>query len=333
MKKYLVKFLIIMFTLIFTSCSSDKNNKEDNLQEVSIVLDWYPNAVHSFIYDAIEKGYFKDEGLKLKILFPSSSSDPLTLTAAKKADMGIYYLNNIVMAKTNENIPIKSFGAILQRSVSTVISLKDKNILSPKDFQGKIAGTSGGSLSELYLKKMMENDGIPLSSQSLKVVDVGFELLTSMVTNQVDFTLGGMVNHEVPVMKDKNLDINYFLLDQYGIPQSYELLLIANEDLLTKNKEIYKKVLKALRRGFKDTQADPSKSLQLLLTKQEADQFPLKESVEKQSLDILLPFMENKEAPFLSQKKEVWEENIKWLYDNKITNKKLPAEEFFINLN
>ena len=35
------------------------------------MLDWYPNAVHSFIY-AIEKGYFKEEGVKVNIKFPSN---------------------------------------------------------------------------------------------------------------------------------------------------------------------------------------------------------------------------------------------------------------------
>ena len=34
------------------------------------MLDWYPNAVHSFIYAAIEKGYFKEEGVKVNIKFP-----------------------------------------------------------------------------------------------------------------------------------------------------------------------------------------------------------------------------------------------------------------------
>lgn len=328
MKKILLNSFFIILTILFTGCQN--KNKKESLQEVSIVLDWYPNAVHAFIYDAVDKGYFKDEGLKLKILFPSNSSDPLTLTAAKKADMGIYYLNNIIMAKANENIPIKSFGTILQRSVNTVISLKKNNILSPKDFQGKIAGTSGGPLSELYLSTMMKNDGASYSS--VKMIDVGFDILTSMITNQVDFTIGGMLNHEIPVMNDKNIDINYFPIDKYGVPQAYELLLIANEDSLKNNKNTYKKIVRALTRGFNDMKNNPDTALDLLLTKQEADQFPLKKSVEKQSMDILLPIMETKNAPFLSQNSTIWNTNINWLYDNKIINKKLPASDFFINL-
>ena len=320
MKKILT--VLILVTLLL-SCNS---KKEDNLKEVSIILDWYPNAVHSFLYTAVEKGYFKDEGIKLNIIYPSSPSDSLTLPAAKKADIGISYLNSVIMARANENVPIKSFGAILQRSVNTVISLKEKNITSPKDFQNKIAGTSGGVLSETYLKSMMISQN--LDPNSLKITDVGFELLTSMITNQVDFTIGNMINHEVPVIKKKGIDINYFLIDNFGIPQAYELILVANDELLNQNKDTYTKVLKAMQKGFEDVKNNPSESLNLLLSKQAVDQFPLSETVEKESLEILLPIMETPQNKFLTQTKKVWENNVNWLYENGIIQKKLPAENF-----
>ena len=320
MKKILT---ILIMIILLVSC---KSKKENNLKEVSIILDWYPNAVHSFLYTAIEKGYFKDEGIKLNIIYPSSPSDSLTLPAAKKADIGISYLNSVIMARANENVPIKSFGAILQRSVNTVISLKEKNITSPKDFQNKIAGTSGGVLSETYLKSMMKSQN--LDPNSLKITDVGFELLTSMITNQVDFTIGNMINHEVPVIKEKGIEINYFLIDNFGIPQAYELVLVANDELLNQNKETYTKVLKAMQKGFEDVKNNPSESLNLLLSKQAIDQFPLSETVEKESLEILLPIMETPQNKFLTQTKKIWENNVNWLYENGIIQKKLPAENF-----
>lgn len=320
MKKILT---ILIMIILLVSC---KSKKENNLKEVSIILDWYPNAVHSFLYTAIEKGYFKDEGIKLNIIYPSSPSDSLTLPAAKKADIGISYLNSVIMARANENVPIKSFGAILQRSVNTVISLKEKNITSPKDFQNKIAGTSGGVLSETYLKSMMKSQN--LDPNSLKITDVGFELLTSMITNQVDFTIGNMINHEVPVIKEKGIEINYFLIDNFGIPQAYELILVANDELLNQNKDTYTKVLKAMQKGFEDVKNNPSESLNLLLSKQAIDQFPLSETVEKESLEILLPIMETPQNKFLTQTKKIWENNVNWLYENGIIQKKLPAENF-----
>ena len=48
---------------------------------------------------------------------------------------------------------------------------------------------------------------------------------------------------------------------------------------------------------------DPEGSLDILLSKQEAEQFPLSRNVEKQSTDILLPFMFDGDTPFLHQEK------------------------------
>lgn len=322
--KYILFFLLL---LIFTACGG---KKEEKLETVDVVLDWYPNAIHCFLYNAIEKGYFEQEGLKVNLHFPSNASDPMALPAAKKADIGIYYLHHLVMARANENIPIKSIGAITQGPLNVVIALKEKGIKRAKDLEGKVIGYSGGPLSEASLKVMVENDGGDPSK--VKILDVGFELLTSMITKQVDATIGGLVNHEVPVMKDKGLDVDYFYCTEYGIPNYYEEIFVANDELIEKRKDVYIKFLRAANKGFEDMLNNPDESLDLLLAKQEADQFPLTRNVEKQSIDILLPVMKQKDIPFLHQDSKVWEENINWLYDNKIIERKISPKEMYINL-
>ena len=61
--------------------------------------------------EAEEKGYFADEGLQVNILFPSNTSDPLTMTAAGRADIGFYYQEDTIIAKANEDVPVKVLGA------------------------------------------------------------------------------------------------------------------------------------------------------------------------------------------------------------------------------
>ena len=46
---------------------SAQTAEEKELREMNVVLDWYPNAIHAFLYDAIEKGYFKEDGLTQKM--------------------------------------------------------------------------------------------------------------------------------------------------------------------------------------------------------------------------------------------------------------------------
>lgn len=89
-----------------------------------MVLDWYPNAIHTFIYTAIERGYYAEEGLDVKVRFPANANDALALVAAGKAEIGMYYQQDVIQAVANQGTKIKSIGAIVQSPLSIVLSLR-----------------------------------------------------------------------------------------------------------------------------------------------------------------------------------------------------------------
>lgn len=302
-----------------------KTDGQKELEEFNVVLDWYPNAVHAFIYEAIEKGYYAEEGLKVNVQFPSNINDALSLTAAGKADIGIYYLQDVIMARANQSVPVKAVGTIVQKPLNIILSLAEKNITSPKELIGKKIGYAGTELSEALVKTILEDAGG--SASDVSIIDVGFDLMSAMTTGQVDATIGCMVNHEVPAMEEEGFDVNYFFLDTYGVPEYYELVFVTGENQLENEKDKLERFLKASKRGFEDMKKDPDEALQILLNNQNAENFPLKESVEKQSFDILLPFMETEDAPFLKQDVSVWEKNIDWLKEQGLLKNDIKAED------
>lgn len=330
-KKFLSAALALAATLSLIGCGSDnsKNNadgKDVPLKELDVVLDWYPNAVHAFIYDAIEKGYYEEEGLKINIRFPSNANDALSLVAAEKADLGVYYMQDVITTKTNQNIPVKSIASIVQEPMNIFLSLKDKNITSPKDLNGKAIGYGGTELSQAITKYTIENAGGTYDES--KVIDVGFDLMASMTTGQVDATIGCLLNHEVPQMEEEGFEVNYFTLEECGIPSYYELVFVANDEAIKTDAETLKAFLRASKKGFEDMKNNPDAALKILLDNQNAENFPLSESVETKSMSTLLPSMEKDGAPFLSQTEEAWQENIDWLYEQGLISEKKDVSEF-----
>lgn len=314
-----------------TPTSSDHTDintdaKDSKFKELDIVLDWYPNAVHAFIYDAIEKGYYEDEGLIVNIRFPSNANDALSLVAAGKADLGVYYMQDVITTKTNQNIPVKSIASIVQEPMNIFLSLKDKNITSPKDLNGKTIGYGGTELSQAITKYTIENAGGTYDES--KVIDVGFDLMASMTTGQVDATIGCLLNHEVPQMEEEGFEVNYFTLEECGIPSYYELVFVANDEAIKTDSETLKAFLRASKKGFEDMKNNPDAALKILLDNQNAENFPLSESVETKSMSTLLPSMEKDGAPFLSQTEEAWQENIDWLYEQGLISEKKDVSEF-----
>ena len=91
----------------------------------------------------------------MNILFPSNASDPLTMTAAGRADIGFYYQEDTIIAKANEDVPVKVLGAVVQQPISIVCALAEKNIKTPEDLIGKTIGYSGTRFGEVAVGQML----------------------------------------------------------------------------------------------------------------------------------------------------------------------------------
>ena len=171
MKKTLALLLALaMLTLAGCSSGGSAGDTEgtsgdagdDGLREISVVLDWYPNALHTFIYDAIAKGYYEEEGLKVNVQFPSNANDAMSLVAAGQAEIGLYYQQDVIIARANQDVPVKSIGAVVQGPLNIVLSLAEKNIHSPEDLVGKTLI----AIVNLPPRKMMglESNGMLISA-------------------------------------------------------------------------------------------------------------------------------------------------------------------------
>lgn len=312
-KKPFALCMAAMMAFGMAGCGREPAAEENGLEEFSVVLDWYPNAIHSFLYAAEEKGYFAEEGLDLVIHFPANPNDGISLPAAGRADLGMYYLQDAILTAVEEDVPIVSIGAVVQESLDVVIALKESGIESPADLAGKKIGYAGTALSEAKVECMLTEAGV--SAEDCQLIDVGFDLLTAITTGQVDATIGNMVNHEVPQLEEQGIEFTFFFPADFGVPAYYELVFLAGQDAVDNNPEKLQKFLRAAEKGFAFMQENPEEALQILLDNQNAENFPLSPSVEQASMEVLLPVMETADAPFLSQDASVWQQNADWLYE------------------
>ena len=312
------------------SATSEKTAESGELRELDVVLDWYPNALHAFLYEAIDKGYYAEEGLKVNIRFPSNTNDALSLVAAGKADIGLYYQHDVIQARAEQGVPVKSIGAVVQGPLNIILSLKEKNITSPADLVGKTVGYAGTELSEALVRSIMENVGADYSDVTM--IDVGFDLMSSMTTGNVDATIGCLVNHEVPQMEEEGFSVNWFDLDDYGVPTYYEGIFLASDEAIANDSETLQAFLRASAKGFADMKADPEAALATLLANQNAENFPLSETVERKSMGVLIPMMETADAAFLFQSDACWQENIDWMLEQGLIDAAVPLDDVRVNL-
>ena len=309
--------------------NNDNNNTTGDLKELDVVLDWYPNALHAFMYVAMEKGYYADEGLKINIRFPSNANDAISLVAAGQADIGLYYQQDVIQARANQQVPVKSIGAVVQGPLNIVLSLQEKNITSAEDLVGKTIGYAGTELSEALVRSIMEYVGA--DSSDVTMIDVGFDLMSSMTTGSVDATIGCLVNHEVPQLEEEGFAVNWFDLDDYGVPTYYEGIFLASDKAIETDAKTLQAFLRACKKGFRDMQANPEEALSILLANQNEENFPLSETVERQSMQTLLPLMETDSAEFLSQSDQCWQANMDWMLAQGLISQEVPLDSLRVS--
>jgi len=321
--------LSMALALIITAAAGCASSKQASSEtELTVLLDWYPNAVHTFLYAAEEQGYYKAAGLKVTLQTPADTNDAIKLVATGKADLALSYQMQVAISRS-EDIPIVSVGAIVRHPLNQLFVLESKGIQSPKDLIGKKIGYPSSPLDEAIVKTMVKSDGG--DSAKLDFIDVGWDLIPAMTTQKVDAIIGGFVNHEKLLLEKEGEKLTAFVPAKYGVPDYYELVLTASEAGVKKHSEAYKKFLEASAKGQAYTVSHPKEALQILLDQQSKD-FPLDAEIEQKSLDILLPLMDAGEKSFGSQSAESWSTINNWLLEQGLIKKAIKVEEAFHNL-
>ncbi|WLR50341.1 ABC transporter substrate-binding protein [Bacillus tianshenii] len=312
-----------------TGSAPEEEKQSEEKTKMTVMLDWYPNAVHSFLYTAKEKGYFADEGLDVDFKFPANPTDPLNMTAAGEITLGLTYQPDVIMAR-EKGLPVKSVAAIVRSPLNHVVFPEGSDIQSPKDLEGKTIGYPGIPINEPIIQTMIKNDGG--DPEKAKMTDIGFELVSAIATERVDAVSGAYINHEVPILESKGHPVRYFDPSKYGVPNYYELVMVTSDDTWSKDEEAIRSFMDASRKAFNEMKAEPNESLETLLENQDEANFPLDKEIEEESLQILLPKMETEDEAFGTQTKKSWEETAQWLKETGLVTEIPNLDEIFVNI-
>lgn len=329
-KKLGILGLVSVFTLAtITGCSSnndkDKNStKDDSSKKVTMVLDWTPNTNHTGLFVALDKGYYKEEGLDVEIVQPPESGAE-TLVATGKADFGISYQEQVTYAKTSEDpLPIKAVAAVIQHNTSGFASPKEKNITTAKDFEGKTYGGWGSPSEEAVFKAVMKKNGADFNK--LKIVNTGQDdFFAAMKT--VDFAWifegwdavkASLIDYDLNFIPVKDLD---------GRLDYYTPLIISNETVLKDNPELAKKFLKATTKGYEYAIKNPEDAAKILVKHApEVD-----EKLALKSQEYLASKYKDDAPRWGEMKDSVWNNYTSFLKEYKLIDKDMKASDAYTN--
>jgi putative hydroxymethylpyrimidine transport system substrate-binding protein len=227
------------------------------------MLDWFPNADHVGIYQALADHDFIKAGLDVHVQVPSDPAAPLRLLAAGKIDAAISYEPEVLLAR-NQNLPLVSIAAIVQKPLTSIVSIGSKHIKHVSDLRGKTVGDAGIAYQHAYLTTILAHAGIAQSK--VKEVNVGSNLLPAMLSGQVDATLGAYWNYEAIQLQQMGKHPNVIRMNQVGVPTYDELVVAVRASTLSQHPDEIRRFVQALARGYRAVRSDPAAAVQNLVS-------------------------------------------------------------------
>ena len=123
LSKILISFSLMIAMVVSMIACTPESPPLDPIQDITLVLDWTPNTNHTGFYVALEKGYFEDEGLNVKIVQPPEDG-ATTMVASGQAQFGIDFQDYLAPVFTSEEkIPVEAVATLIQHKTSGIISL------------------------------------------------------------------------------------------------------------------------------------------------------------------------------------------------------------------
>jgi putative hydroxymethylpyrimidine transport system substrate-binding protein len=326
-RRALPALLALLLAGVLAACGErSEPSATGETQRVDLVLDYFPNADHAGIYAALSAGRFEQARLDVKPRTPSDPSAPLKLLAAGRADLAISYEPELLLARA-KGLKLVSVAALVQKPLTSIMSLGGRAITEPGQLEGRKVGTAGIPYQDAYLKTILEEAGV--DPARVQKIDVGFNLVPALLSKRVDATLGAFWNVEGVELARRKRDPRILRMDRIGVPTYNELVIVAREEDVRSRGPLMRRFLRGLARGHQVLRRDIDAGVDPLV-KANPD---LKRSLQRAQVRATLPvfFPTDAKRPFGFQDRTEWRRYAEWMREHDLLARPVESERAFTN--
>jgi NitT/TauT family transport system substrate-binding protein len=253
---------------------------------VKFTLDWRFEGPAAPFTVALDKGYFKAEGLDVTIDTGSGSRESIPRVASGTYDIGAGDVNSLVRFRDeNPSIDLKAVMMVYDRPPFAIVGRKSKGVApDPRSLVGKRFGApaADGAYAQWPIFKSVNK----LDDATMRFENVGFPVREPMLASgEVDAVFGfsfsvymNLKSRGVPVD-----DIVLILMSDHGV-ELYGNVLMVSPRFAAEKPDAVKGFIKALAKGLRDTVADPAAATATVIKRNDV----AKQDVEKERLDLAL---------------------------------------------
>jgi len=235
---------------------------------IRFALDWRFEGPAAPFFVAIDKGYYKAEGLNVTIDPGAGSVEGINRVASGAYDVGFADINSLVKYRDNpRNLPVKAVMMVYDTPAFSIVSLKKNGISKPKDLEGKVLGAPAADGAYAQWPIFVQANKIDASK--VKIENIGFPVREPMLAQgKVDAITGFWFSSYMNLKANgvNGDDIVVLLMKDHGV-DLYGNVIIANPDLMRFSPKAISGFVKATIRGIQDTIRNPEAAIDSLMTR------------------------------------------------------------------
>lgn len=256
--KQLVKTLAIVAATFLIAAPYSISSAAD---KIKLTMNWTADSAHLGFAVAQKNGLYAAEGLEVELEEGRGSSVAAQLVATGQSEFG-YADAGAALNVASKGAPIKIISTIWKSGQFGIQFLESSGIKEPKDLIGKKLAVSPGSAMLPLVPIFLKANGIKESD--VEIVSAAQNAVLGLLTSgAIDAVAETPENTVVPLAAQGLKAGNMYFYD-YGVPL-VSLSLIAREDKLAANPDVYRRFIKATLQGWQDALKDPEAAVDALL--------------------------------------------------------------------
>ena len=246
MTKRLAAIAVLSFALVTLASAQSKP-----VRPFTFILDFLPYGEYTPYFTALDKGWYREEGLDVKILRGAGSGDTIKRIAVGQGDAGSADFSALVGAKANEDIKVRAIGAYFRRPPHSIFVREGTGINTAKDLAGKTLSITPGNSHQILFPLLAQLAGFPADSVKWVTMD-GAAMGPALITGRVDGA-PFFANHEARLQKQaksQGITLKRISYADAGFDM-YSLVIFAREDSIAKEPAPLRAFLRASVKGIK----------------------------------------------------------------------------------